>query len=75
MGIIIVLLGGAVLGTAILVAAVLLTAAIATAAAASTAASVFGWCAVLGELCSKKEFNLVPTDLQKLGGRCPQLHH
>jgi hypothetical protein len=62
MGMIIVLLDGAVLGSAIPVAVVLLTAVTATTAAASTAASVFGWCAVLGGLCSRKEFNLVSTD-------------
>lgn len=71
MGIIIVLRCGAVLGTAIRITAVPLTAASRT-ATASTAASVFGLSAILGGLCSKKEFNLVLADLQGLGSRCPQ---
>ena len=51
MGMIIVLLCGAVLGTSIQFTAVPLSAATATAAAASTT-SVFGWCAVPGGLCN-----------------------
>jgi hypothetical protein len=50
MGMIIVLLCGAVLGTTIQITAVPLTAATATAAATTT--TVFGWCAVLGGLCN-----------------------
>jgi hypothetical protein len=50
MGMIIVLLCGAVLGTSIQITAVPLPAASAT--AASTTTPVFGWCAVLGGLCN-----------------------
>jgi hypothetical protein len=51
MGMIIVLLCGAVLGTTIRVAAVPLTAAT-TSAATASATTVFGWCAVPGGLCN-----------------------
>jgi hypothetical protein len=52
MGMIIVLLCGAVLGTTIPVSAVPLTVASTTAATSTTTTSVFGWCAVLGGLCN-----------------------
>jgi len=50
MGMIIILLRGAVLGTSTHFSAVPLTAAATT--AATTSATVFGWCAVLGGLCN-----------------------
>jgi len=67
---IIVLLCGAVVVAPLRMNAVPLTATTTTAAPTATT-SVFGWCAVLGGLSSRKEFNLVSTDLQKLGGQCP----
>jgi hypothetical protein len=63
MGMIIVLLCGAVLGAAIHLAAVPLTAPTTT-AATTTTATVFGWCAVLGGLCNPFSlfslFTLIP---------------
>ena len=63
MGMIIVLLCGAVLGTTIQITAVPLTAATPTAATTSTT-SVFGWCAVPGGLCNPFSlfslFTLIP---------------
>jgi hypothetical protein len=63
MGMIIVLLCGAVLGTAIRISAVPLAATTAT-AAATAATAVFGWCAVLGGLCNPFSlfslFTLIP---------------
>jgi hypothetical protein len=52
MGMIIVLLCGAVLGSPIHISAVPLSATTASAATASAASTVFGWCAVLGGLCN-----------------------
>jgi hypothetical protein len=63
MGMIIVLLCGAVLGTTIRITAVPLTATT-EAAATSTTSTVFGWCAVLGGLCNPFSlfslFTLIP---------------
>jgi hypothetical protein len=63
MGMIIVLLCGAVLGSSFRIAAVPLTATTTT-AATTTAATVFGWCAVLGGLCNPFSlfslFTLIP---------------
>ena len=64
MGMIIVLLCGAVLGSALQITAVPLTATTATAATSASAATVFGWCAVLGGLCNPFSlfslFTLIP---------------
>jgi hypothetical protein len=63
MGMIIVLLCGAVLGSTFRIAAVPLSAATSSAASSATP-SVFGWCAVLGGLCNPFSlfslFTLIP---------------
>jgi hypothetical protein len=64
MGMIIVLLCGAVLGSAIQITAVPLTASATIGAATSSATTVFAWCAVLGGLCNPFSlfslFTLIP---------------
>jgi hypothetical protein len=64
MGMIIVLLCGAVLGSSIHLTAVPLLATTTSAAAATTSSTVFGWCAVPGGLCNPFSlfslFTLIP---------------